>query len=253
MLRLRLAPVLFALPLAAAPLLQPGETSADASSPVAGEAHPTSSPEPAPFVRSEPSLLPEPPADSKLVIAGGSTLRNVVEQIGELTGVLFRADSETWSLLNGLPCGLDRPAEIAGPNAWRFLNDLLLSNQLYIGALRMSEPYLLEICPSQSQEAQRVARSFPLSLTPEQLEAFGDYTAFMVQVPFQVKYVEAHQVTHYMRDLSTDPNVSHIISTGVSAVLATGPVRIVNSVGAIARAADDAERIRREVRATESR
>jgi hypothetical protein len=43
-----------------------------------------------------------PPADSKLVIACGPTVRNVVGRIGESTGVLFRADAETWSLLNGL-------------------------------------------------------------------------------------------------------------------------------------------------------
>jgi hypothetical protein len=36
------------------------------------------------------------------VIACGPTVRNVVGRIGESTGVLFRADAETWSLLNGL-------------------------------------------------------------------------------------------------------------------------------------------------------
>lgn len=245
MLTQRLVPLVFALPLAAAPLILPTAAPADLAPP-AGAATPAAQ-------ASQLSLLPEPPADSKLVIAGGSNLRSVIEQLGESTGVLFRADGETWSLLNGLPCGLDRPAEIDSEDAWRFLNDLLLSNQLYIGALRMSEPYLLEIIPSQTQGRQRSARSFPLSLTPEQLEVFGDYTAFVVQVPFEAKYVEARQVTHYMRDLSTDHNVSNILSAGASTVLATGPLRMVDSVGAIVRAADGAERIRREVLATESK
>jgi len=253
MLRQRFAPVLFALPLAAAPFLQPGVTSADASSTAAGEVRPTSSLEPAPFAASEPSLLPEPPADAKLVIAGGSNLRSVVEQLGESTGVLFRADAETWSLLNGLPCGLDRPAEIDGKDAWRFLNDLLLSNQLYIGALRMNAPYLLEILPSRTQDRQRIARSFPLSLTPEQLETFSDYTALMVQVPFGVKYAEAPQLSNSMRGLTTDSNVSYVQASGFGTVLATGPLRTVDSIGDAVRSADESERARRELNAAQSK
>ncbi|MHC4378161.1 MAG: hypothetical protein ACYS26_16295 [Planctomycetota bacterium] len=239
MLRSRLVPVVCALSLAAAPLLQPGAAPVD---PTAFASAPTPS---APT--SQVSLLPEPPADSKLVIGAGSNLRSVVEQLGESTGVLFRAEGETWSLLNDLYCGLDRPAEIHGKDAWRFLNDLLLSNQLYIGALRMNEPYLLEILPSRTEGRQRIARSFPLSLTADQLEAFSDYTALMVQVAFDVQHVDANHVAHSMRGLSTDDNVSNVMAMGSSAVLASGPLRVVDAIEAGVKAADEAERARWEL------
>lgn len=239
MLRSRLAPVLLALPLAAAPLFQPGTAPAN-SAPFASAVTPSAP-------TSQASLLPQPPADSKLVIAGDSSLRSVVEQLGESTGVLFRADGETWSLLDDLPCGLDRTAEIDGGDAWRFLNDLLLGNQLYIGALRMNEPFLLEILPSRTDVRERVARSFPLSLTTDQLEAFGDYTAFMVQVSFAVQFVDANHVAHALRGSRTDDDVSYVISAGPSAVLATGPLRIVDAIGDGVRAADEAERVRWEL------
>lgn len=239
MLRSRFAPVVFALPLVAAPLLQSATAPAD-STPLVSPANPSA---PAPQV----SLLPEPPADSKLAIGGGSNLRSVVEQIGESTGVLFRAEGETWSLLNDLDCGLDRPAEIDGKDAWRFLNDLLLSNQLYIGALRMNEPYLLEILPSRTEGRQRIARSFPLSLTTDQLEAFSDYTAFMVQVSIDVQYVDANHVAHALRGSRTDDDVSYVLATGSSTVLATGPLRVVDAIEDGVRAADEAERVRWEL------
>lgn len=239
MLRSRFVPVLFAVTLAAAPLFQTATTPAKSTSltSVATPSAPTA----------QVSLLPEPPADSKLMIAGDSNLRGVVEQLGESTGVLFRAESATWSLLDGLPCGLDRPAEIEGKDAWRFLNDLLLSNQLYIGALRMNEPYLLEILPSRTEGRQRIARSFPLSLTADQLATFSDFTALMVQVSFDVQYVDANQFCHFLRGSRADDDVSDVLATGRSTVLATGPLRNVEAIGEGVKAADEAERVRWEL------
>jgi hypothetical protein len=142
---------------------------------------------------------------------------------------------------------LDRPAEIAGRAAQRFLNDLLLSNQLYVGALGMGAPCLLEILSRKAQHRQRIARAFSFSLTLGELGVFSACTAWMIQVPFDVNHPGSTQVAQSMRGSGTDSNVTYILPTGQGTVLTTGPLRVVASVGDGVRAADAAERVRREL------
>lgn len=184
------------------------------------------------------SFLP-PPADSTtLSIESGTSLRSLVEQMGTLTGVLFRSDAETWGMLESLPCGLDRATQVDSGDAWRFVNDLLLSNGLHLTGLRTDGPYLLEILSQQSRN-NTFARTRAVLVDVDALTNLSDYSALIVETQVSFEAADARQVSNSLRGLISDHNSSMMLSVGdTNSVMVAGPLSQVQRITTIMRKAD---------------
>lgn len=202
---------------------------------------PTSSaPEPmaaAPAVQE--SFLPLPSNSTTLSIESGTSLRSLVEQMGTLTGVLFRSDAETWGMLESLPCGLDRATQVDSEDAWRFLNDLLLANGMHLTGLRTDGPYLLEILSPQNR-SNSFARTRAVLVGVDAMESLSDFSALIVETQVAFEAADARQVSNSLRALISDHNSSMMLPVGdTNSVMITGPLNQVQRITTIMRDADN--------------
>ncbi len=221
MLRLSLVSCLAALPLM---LVEPAPS---APEPVGAPA----------FVQE--SFLPLPSDSTSLSVETGTSLRSLVEQMGLLTGVLFRSDAETWSMLESVPCGLDRATQVAARDTWRFLNDLLLANGMYLAGLRTDGPYLLDIVSNQSRNAG-YARGKALLVDVDALGQLSDYTALIVETQVHFESADARNVSNSLRSMIADHNISAMLPVGdASSVMITGPLNQVQRMAKVMHEADE--------------
>jgi hypothetical protein len=201
----------------------------------------TSAPAPAPVLAApnlQESFLPLPSDSTTLSIESGTSLRSLVEQMGTLTGVLFRSDAETWGMLESLPCGLDRATQVESGDAWRFVNDLLLSNGMHLTGLRTDGPYLLEIL-SQHNRSNSFARTRAVLVDVDALPSLSDYSAMIVETQVSFEAADARQVSNSLRSLISDHNSSMMLPVGdTNSVMVTGPLNQVQRITTIMREAD---------------
>ncbi|MHC4377786.1 MAG: hypothetical protein ACYS26_14395, partial [Planctomycetota bacterium] len=137
-----------------------------------------------------------------------------------------------------LPCGLDRATQVESGDAWRFVNDLLLSNGMHLTGLRTDGPYLLEIL-SQHNRSNSFARTRAVLVDVDALPSLSDYSAMIVETQVSFEAADARQVSNSLRSLISDHNSSMMLPVGdTNSVMVTGPLNQVQRITTIMREAD---------------
>lgn len=159
-----------------------------------------------------------PPASEDLVLPAGTegdswTYLDLLVEYGRLTGQHVRVSAETHNFLQNTHLGLLRSVVVPKAEVQGYVEGLLHEGDYVLQVVRPRAPRLLRVTSLQTGARTGIRSSAPF-VPEEELDAWADHPAMLIETVVHLPNVDVRQLSNSMRTMITDANTRQMLPAG---------------------------------------